>query len=143
MVKVELWVPGLKSNQMVEIAHGEVVEGSRGKRHRLYGTYTDPETSKIHKANSFVSKAKFDKAMGELTQGMPVADMTIEKVEVFAEDSPADAEPSDLGGPTEPDNAGVPADVGGDEPVPMGDEPSDIQEFQGREFVMLHSDSEL
>ena len=27
MVKVELWVPGLKSNQMVEIAHGEVVEG--------------------------------------------------------------------------------------------------------------------
>lgn len=139
MVKVELWVPGLKSNQMVEIAHGEVVEGSRGKRHRLYGTYTDPETNKIHKANSFVSKAKFDKAMGELTQGMPVADMTIEKVEVFAEDSPVDAEPSDLGGPTEPDNAGVPVDVGGDEPVPMGDEPSDIQEFQGREFVMPDS----
>ena len=58
-----------------------------------------------------------------MTAGMPVADMTIEKVEVFAEDSPADAEPSDLGGPTEPDDAGVPADVGGDEPVPMGDEP--------------------
>jgi len=134
MVKVELWVPGLKSNQMVEIAHGEVVEGSRGKRHRLYGTYTDPETNKIHKANSFVSKAKFNKAMSELTQGMPVEDITIEKVEVFAEESPADAEPSDLGGPSEPDDAGVPADVGGDEPVPMGDEPSDIQEFQGREF---------
>ena len=50
--------------------------------------------------------------------------MTIEKVEVFAEDSPLDNEPSDLGGPTEHDNAGVPADVGGDEPVPMGDEPS-------------------
>lgn len=130
MVKVELWVPGLKSNQMVEIAHGEVVEGSRGKRHRLYGTYTDPETNKIHKANSFVSKAKFDKAMSELTVGMPVADVTIEKVEVFAEASPVDAEPSDLGGPTQPDNAGVPADVGGDEPVPMGDEPSDIQEFE-------------
>ena len=87
MVKVELWVPGLKSNQMVEIAHGEVVEGSRGKRHRLYGTYTDPETNKIHKANSFVSKAKFDKAMGELTRGMPVADMTIEKVEILDDSS--------------------------------------------------------
>ena len=50
MVKVELYVPGIKGKEMVEIAHGEIVEGSRGKRHRLYGTYTDPETKKIHKA---------------------------------------------------------------------------------------------
>ena len=130
MVKVELYVPGIKGKEMVEIAHGEIVEGSRGKRHRLYGTYTDPVTKKIHKANSFVSKDKYDKAVAEMTAGMPVADMTIEKVEVFAEDSPVTAEPNDLGGPTEPDNAGVPTDVGGDEPVPMGDEPSDIDAFE-------------
>jgi len=130
MVKVELYVPGVKGKEMVEIAHGEIVEGSRGKRHRLYGTYTDPVTKKIHKANSFVSKDKYDKAVAEMTAGMPVADMTIEKVEVFAEDSPVTAEPNDLGGPTEPDNAGVPADVGGDESVPMGDKPSDIEAFE-------------
>ena len=129
MVSTELYVAGLKRKEMVEITHGSSVEGSRGTRYRLYGTYTDPVTKKIHKANSFVSKAKYDEITAKMTAGMPVADMTIEKVEVFAEDSPADAEPSDLGGPTEPDDAGVPADVGGDEPVPMGDEPSDIQEF--------------
>ena len=129
MVSTELYVAGLKRKEMVEITHGSAVEGSRGTRYRLYGTYTDPETMKIHKANSFVSKAKYDEITAKMTAGMPVADMTIEKVEVFAEESPADAEPSDLGGPTEPDNAGVPADVGGDEPVPMGDEPSDIQAF--------------
>ena len=139
MVSTELYVAGLKRKEMVEITHGASVDGSRGTRYRLYGTYTDPETKKIHKANSFVSKAKYDEITAKMTAGMPVADMTIEKVEVFAEDSPVDAEPSDLGGLTEPDNAGVPADVGGDEPVPMGDEPSDIQEFQGREFVMPDS----
>lgn len=139
MVSTELYVAGLKRKEMVEITHGSSVDGSRGTRYRLYGTYTDPETKKIHKANSFVSKAKYDEITAKMTAGMPVADMTIEKVEVFAEASPADAEPSDLGGPTEPDNAGVPADVGGDEPVPMGDKPSDIQEFQGREFVMPDS----
>ena len=115
---------------MVEIAHGEIVEGSRGKRHRLYGTYTDPATKKIHKANSFVSKDKYDKAVAEMTAGMPVADIAITQVSIFAEDSPVSAEPSELGGPTEPDNAGVPADVGGDESVPMGDEPSDIDAFE-------------
>ena len=133
MVSTELYVAGLKRKEMVEITHGSSVEGSRGTRYRLYGTYTDPETKKIHKANSFVSKAKYDEITAKMTAGMPVADMTIEKVEVFAEDSPADAEPSDLGGPTEPDDAGVPADVGGDEPVPMGDEPSDIQEFESED----------
>ncbi len=130
MVKVELYVPGIKGKEMVEIAHGEIVEGSRGKRHRLYGTYTDPVTKKIHKANSFVSKDKYDKAVAEMTAGMPVADIDITQVSIFAEDSPVSAEPSDLGGLTEPDNAGVPADVGGDEPVPMGDEPSDIEAFE-------------
>jgi len=130
MVSTELYVAGLKRKEMVEITHGSSVEGSRGTRYRLYGTYTDPETKKIHKANSFVSKAKYDEITAKMTAGMPVADMTIEKVEVFAEDSPVDTEPSDLGGPTEPDNAGVPADVGGDEPVPMGDEPSDIDAFE-------------
>lgn len=133
MVSTELYVAGLKRKEMVEITHGSSVDGSRGTRYRLYGTYTDPETKKIHKANSFVSKAKYDEITAKMAAGMPVADMTIEKVEVFAEESPADAEPSDLGGPTEPDNAGVPADVGGDEPVPMGDEPSDIQEFEGED----------
>ena len=130
MVKVELYVPGIKGKEMVEIAHGEIVEGSRGKRHRLYGTYTDPVTKKIHKANSFVSKDKYDKAVAEMTAGMPVADIDITQVSIFAEDSPVSAEPSDLGGLTEPDNAGVPADVGGDEPVPIGDEPSDIEVFE-------------
>ena len=130
MVKVELYVPGIKGKEMVEIAHGEIVEGSRGKRHRLYGTYTDPATKKIHKANSFVSKDKYDKAMAEMTAGMPVADIAITQVSIFAEDSPVTVEPSDLGGPTEPDNAGVPADVGGDESVPMGDEPIDIDAFE-------------
>lgn len=126
MVKVELYVPGIKGKEMVEIAHGEIVEGSRGKRHRLYGTYTDPVTKKIHKANSFVSKDKYDKAVAEMTAGMPVADIEVTQVSIFAEDSPVTAEPNELGGPTEPGNAGVPADVGGDEPVPMGDEPTDI-----------------
>ena len=130
MVKVELYVPGIKGKEMVEIAHGEVVEGSRGKRHRLYGTYTDPVTKKIHKANSFVSKAKYDKAVAEMTAGMPVEDIEVTQVSIFAEDSPVTAEPNDLGGPTEPDNAGVPTDVGGDEPVPMGDEPSAIEAFE-------------
>ena len=130
MVKVELWVPGIKGNEMVEIAHGEVVEGSRGKRHRLYGTYTDPVTKKIHKANSFVSKAKYDKAVAEMTAGMPVEDIEVTQVSIFAEDSPVTAEPSELGGPTEPDNAGVPADVGGDDSVPLGDEPIDIEAFE-------------
>ena len=55
MVKVELYVPGIKSHEMVDIAHCEIVEGSRGKRHRLYGTYTDPTTKKIHKVNSFAT----------------------------------------------------------------------------------------
>jgi len=130
MVKVELYVPGIKGKEMVEIAHGEVVEGSRGKRHRLYGTYTDPVTKKIHKANSFVSKAKYDKAVAEMTAGMPVEDIEVTQVSIFAEDSPVTAEPSELGGPTEPDNAGVPADVGGDESVPMTDEPSSIEAFE-------------
>lgn len=130
MVKVELYVPGIKGKEMVEIAHGEVVEGSRGKRHRLYGTYTDPVTKKIHKANSFVSKDKYDKAVAEMTAGMPVEDIEVTQVSIFAEDSPVKAEPNDLGGPTEPDNAGVPTDVGGDEPVPMGDEPSAIEAFE-------------
>ena len=112
MVSTELYVAGLKRKEMVEITRGSSVDGSRGTRYRLYGTYTDPETKKIHKANSFVSKAKYDEITAKMAAGMPVADMTIEKVEVFAEESPADAEPSDLGGPTEPDNAGVPADVG-------------------------------
>ena len=101
MVSTELYVAGLKRKEMVEITHGSSVDGSRGTRYRLYGTYTDPETKKIHKANSFVSKAKYDEITAKMTAGMPVVDMTIEKVEVFAEDSPADAEPSDLGGPTE------------------------------------------
>ena len=135
MVSTELYVAGLKRKEMVEITHGSSVEGSRGTRYRLYGTYTDPETKKIHKANSFVSKDKYDEITAKMTAGMPVADMTIEKVEVFAEESPVDAEPSDLGGPSEPDDAGVPADVGGDEPVPMGDEPSDIQEFEAETNV--------
>ena len=129
MVKVELYVPGIKSHEMVDIAHCEIVEGSRGKRHRLYGTYTDPTTKKIHKVNSFATKAKYDKAVAEMTEGMPVEDITITQVSHFAEDSPLEADASELGGPTEPDNAGVPADVGGDEPVPMGDEPRDIQEI--------------
>jgi len=142
MVKVELYVPGIKGKEMVEIAHGEVVEGSRGKRHRLYGTYTDPVTKKIHKANSFVSKAKYDKAVAEMTAGMPVEDIEVTQVSIFAEDSPVTAEPNDLGGPTEPDNAGVPTDVGGDEPVPMGDEPSDIQEFEAEyhQYVYVGDD---
>ena len=114
---------------MVDIAHCEIVEGSRGKRHRLYGTYTDPATKKIHKVNSFATKAKYDKAVAEMTEGMPVEDITITQVSHFAEDSPLEADASELGGPTEPDNAGVPADVGGDESVPMGDEPRDIQEL--------------
>ena len=129
MVKVELYVPGIKSHEMVDIAHCEIVEGSRGKRHRLYGTYTDPATKKIHKVNSFATKAKYDTAVAEMTEGMPVEDITITQVSHFAEDSPLEAEPSELGGPTEPDNAGVPADVGGDEPVPMGDKPNDIDTF--------------
>ena len=139
MVKVELYVPGIKGKEMVEIAHGEIVEGSRGKRHRLYGTYTDPVTKKIHKANSFVSKDKYDKAVAEMSAGMPVADIEITQVSIFAEDSPVSAEPSDLGGPNEPDNAGVPADVGGDESVPMGGKPSNIQEFQA-DYTLVGTD---
>ena len=132
MVKVELYVPGIKGKEMVEIAHGEVVEGSRGKRHRLYGTYTDPVTKKIHKANSFVSKAKYDKAVAEMTAGMPVEDIEVTQVSIFAEDSPVTAEPSDLGGPTEPGNAGVPADVGGDEPVPFASDTVGEIDYEGR-----------
>jgi hypothetical protein len=129
MVKIELYVPGIKSHEMVDIAHCEIVEGSRGKRHRLYGTYTDPATKKIHKVNSFATKAKYDKAVAEMTEGMPVEDITITQISHFAEDSPLEADASELGGPTEPDNAGVPVDVGGDKSVPMGDEPRDIQEI--------------
>ena len=132
MVKVELYVPGIKGKEMVEIAHGEVVEGSRGKRHRLYGTYTDPVTKKIHKANSFVSKAKYDKAVAEMTAGMPVEDIEVTQVSIFAEDSPVTAEPSELGGPTEPDNAGVPADVGGDESVPFASDTVGEIDYEGR-----------
>ena len=101
MVKIELYVPGLKRKDMTDIAYLDIVEGSRGVRYRAYGTHTDPSTKKIHKVNSFVSKAKYDKAVAELTVGMPVSDITIEKVEAFAEDSPVEADPSDLGGPTE------------------------------------------
>ena len=140
MVKVELYVPGIKSHEMVDIAHCEIVEGSRGKRHRLYGTYTDPATKKIHKVNSFATKAKYDTAVAEMTEGMPVEDITITQVSHFAEDSPLEADASELGGPTEPDNAGVPADVGGDESVPMGDEPSNIDSFEAESAAMTAED---
>ena len=42
---------------------------------------------------------------------------------IFMAEDPTRAEASDLGGPTEPSNAGVPADVGGDDLVPY-DSPS-------------------
>ena len=42
---------------------------------------------------------------------------------IFMAEDPTRAEASDLGGPTEPGNAGVPADVGGDDLVPY-DSPS-------------------
>ena len=130
MVKIELYVPGLKRKDMTDIAYLDIAEGSRGIRYRAYGTHTDPNTNKIHKVNSFIPKDVYDKTMAEMTVGMPVADIAITQVSVFAEDSPVTAEPSELGGPTEPENAGVPADVGGDESVPMGDEPSDIDAFE-------------
>jgi hypothetical protein len=226
MVKIELYVPGLKRKDMTDIAYLDIVEGSRGIRYRAYGTHTDPNTNKIHKVNSFIPKDVYDKTMAEMTVGMPIDDMIVERVEVVydekgnrtcecpldsmvdeccvidwrefnadnlhnaisnlsrigylefcaefriggedaqemgwfiadkyrdmdvwkwleehghksnaawakelgaesfgAEGGSFEAVPSELGGPTEPDNAGVPADVGGDEPVPMGDEPTDI-----------------
>jgi len=43
--------------------------------------------------------------------------------DIFMAEDPTRAEASDLGGPTEPGNAGVPADVGGDDLVPY-DSPS-------------------
>jgi len=120
MVKHEMWVAGLKRKAPVEITYGEAVEGSRGTRYRLYGTYTDTETNKIHKANSFVSKAAFDEVVSQLGLGSHVADIEVATFEQFAEESPLEEGPSDQGGPEEPVSS-APADVGGDMPVPVED----------------------
>lgn len=120
MVKHEMWVAGLKRKAPVEITYGEAVEGSRGTRYRLYGTYTDTETKKIHKANSFVSKAAFDEVVSQLDLGSHVADIEVATFERFAEESPLEEGPSDQGGPEEPVSS-APADVGGDMVVPVAD----------------------
>ena len=96
MVKIELYVPGLKRKDMTDIAYLDIAEGSRGIRYRAYGTYTDPNTNKIHKVNSFISKDVYDKTMAEMTVGMPIDDMIVERVEVFAEDSVAVSSESPL-----------------------------------------------
>lgn len=222
MVKIELYVPGLKIREMTDIAYLDIVEGSRGIRYRAYGTHTDPNTKKIHKVNSLISKDVYDSAMLEMGTALesiesvgdacPQCNVEIDEVAIcslcdirccmgcrdttnwthdknlvsdsqsgdichsckesvcpscqcylsnidsycgmgclkcfeccggcpspdgswvcgisFSSESPLEAGPTDQGGPTEPDNTGVPADVGGDESVPMGDEPSDIDAFE-------------
>ena len=181
MVKIELYVPGLKLREMTDIAYLDIVEGSRGIRYRAYGTHTDPSTKKIHKVNSLISKDVYDSAMLEMGTALesiesvgdacPQCNVEIDEVAIcslcdirccmecrdttnwahdknlvsdsqsgdichscisFSSESPIKAGPTDQGGLTEPDNAGVPADVGGDESVPFEADTVGEIDYEGR-----------
>ena len=87
----------------------ELVEGEDELEHNF---------DSIEGANFYNRTARTKQLLGEAMN-----EMSMLATEEFNAEDPTRAEASDLGGPTAPGNAGVPADVGGDDLVPY-DSPS-------------------
>lgn len=118
-------VGGMKNGENVHYAHIIGVEEEDGFN-PLYINYDPPRLSMI---GALKKGHDFYENHAEVTKrasvGMIVrdGDPSSPPSDIFMAEDPTQADASNMGGPTAPGNAGVPADVGGDDLVPY-DSPS-------------------